>query len=136
MAFVNEHIPAEDIQKYGLDEIDRKYRLGLSRGTDWTVDRERGYYLRHMERCREEQLGEHVYDLYWNGHLIRVRVKQEGGGLGHGRAWRRYRLLNLDMPQELEAEHDAIAAVLKEALTAYGDFGILSRAEMTLTFEF
>lgn len=136
MAFVNEYIPAEDVKKYHLDEIDRKYGIGLGGGGGWTVDRERGYYLRHMERCREEQLGEHVYDLYWQGHLIRVRVKQESGDLDGGRTLRRYRLLRLDMARELEADREAIVAVLKEALTAYGSFGVLSRAEITLAFEF
>jgi len=52
MAFVNEYVSQEDIEKYELDKLFRKYRendlkytatinLTIKYPTDWTIDRER-----------------------------------------------------------------------------------------------
>ena len=45
MAFVNEYIAQEDIEKYGLNELWASYHDVLNKnipdGKDWTIDRER-----------------------------------------------------------------------------------------------
>jgi hypothetical protein len=52
MAFVNEYVSQEDIEKYGLDKLFRKYRENdlkyaatvnptIKNPTNWTIDRER-----------------------------------------------------------------------------------------------
>jgi hypothetical protein len=140
MAFVNERYSPEDAKKFHLDEIDANYGIGLSTGNGWTVDRERGYYLRFMERGREEWLGEYVFDLFWEGHLFRFRFRVKGGGVRGGAGWRRYSLLRMDMPlspwgempPDLKPRQEETLSALKEALTAFKDFGVHSA---TTSFE-
>lgn len=47
MAFVNEYIPKEDIKKFGIEEIDKRYRKAHYKPY-WTIDRAKNTYLRHM----------------------------------------------------------------------------------------
>jgi len=50
MAFVNEHIPQEDVEKYGLESIDKNFIVGGTNSRAWTIDRERNIYLRNVTR--------------------------------------------------------------------------------------
>lgn len=41
MTFINEFTPPEDIEKYGLKQIDKRFEfLGSTSARDWTIDRE------------------------------------------------------------------------------------------------
>ena len=48
MPFINEFISEADVDKYGLKAIDEKVIVGGTRARDWTIDRERGIYLRNV----------------------------------------------------------------------------------------
>lgn len=66
MAFVNEYIPVDDVKKYGIEEIDRRF-LKTTYQPDWTVDRERNIYLRQVASRREEFASQKDYTFYWGG---------------------------------------------------------------------
>ena len=59
MAFINEYVSQEDIAKYGLDELFRKYRENdlkytatvnptIENPTNWTIDRDREIWLKRV----------------------------------------------------------------------------------------
>lgn len=76
MAFVNEYVSAEDVKKYGLEEINRQYRKSNVQ-PDWTIDRD--IYLRWIHSGREEFADQHDFTLYWKGTLIFLRLKRKEG---------------------------------------------------------
>jgi hypothetical protein len=64
MPFVNERIPAEDFETYQLREIDKHHVVGGVNARTWTVDRERGMYLRLVANGREEFSHEMEWTFY------------------------------------------------------------------------
>jgi hypothetical protein len=136
MAFVNEFVSEEEAQKYGLEEIDRRYRHSSFR-PQWTVDRERDIYLREVESGREETTNRHGFTLYWNGVLIFVRLTRRGQGVPSAEGWTEWTLIGNPIPDDLQKEREKIIADLKAALTAYKDFGVYSvTTHHTATFTF
>lgn len=136
MAFVNEFVPEADAKKYGLEEIDNHYRHS-SFQPQWTVDRERDIYLRKVEMGREEFAHHQGFTLYWKGALIFVQLSLNGGGARDGEQWTEWSLRGIAIPDELQEKHVEIIADLKDALTAYKDFGVYSTSSThTTTFTF
>lgn len=137
MAFVNEYVPEEDIKKYGLDEINQCYGKSSDVRPDWTVDRERDIYLRWIVTGEDEFRNQHDFTFYWKGTLIFVRLRVLNGRLLGTRGWVTWRLVMINLPEELEEKRTEILADLKEALVVYKDHGIYSRmVEFTPAFEF
>lgn len=136
MAFVNEYVSEEDIEKYGLEAIDKRY-FRAHYQTEWTRDKERDMYLRFMRDGGEEGMWQQVFSFYWKDSLIEVGLKSEGGGARGGKGWKKWSLRYLSIPEILEASREQILADLKEALSTYGGGGIdSSYSECTVTFEF
>ena len=136
MAFVNEFVPAEDIKKYGLEEIDRHYRHETFH-SQWTVDRERDIHLRQVDSGREEHANYSGFIFYWKGTLMFVRLTHRGGGERHGEQWTEWTLLSAAIPDGLQEKRAEIIADLKAALTAYKEFGCYSTSSNhTATFTF
>ena len=52
MPFVNECVPADDIDRYGLRAVNQQFLKG-DFSYEWTIDRERNVYLRAMGNERE-----------------------------------------------------------------------------------
>jgi hypothetical protein len=77
MAFINEYIPDEDIKKYEIEKWDKKY-LKAHYQPSWTVDRERGMYLRYMSNEREDRANHWTFCFYWKGHVLQVEVVVTG----------------------------------------------------------
>ncbi|WP_084335417.1 hypothetical protein [Pseudomonas indica] len=136
MAFVNEYIPADDVKKYGIEEIDRRF-LRTTYQPDWTIDRERNIYLRQVASGREEFASQKDYTFYWGGEIIVVRLDESGGGVRGGEGWCHYKLIRLDLPGNLQGRRKEVLSDLKEALAAYKDAGVYSAtSKHTATFEF
>jgi hypothetical protein len=137
MAFVNERIQPADLVKYGIEEIDKHYVIGGTSARDWTVDRARDIYLRHVASGREDSLGYQVWTLYWKGALIRLDLEIVGtsGGQG-GPAKGHKRVRRIDIPADLAAHRDEVLSDLRSALIAYKDGGIYATAtEYTLNLD-
>jgi hypothetical protein len=135
MGFVNEFIPEEDVEKYGLEAIDEKFRSNGTRARDWTIDRERDIYLRNVAiggGAEPELRNRTLWTFYWRGTPINLRLDLIGGGGGRGEpGWSHWKLIWLNgsygLPEHLRPYKDEILADLKEALIVYKDFGAYSK---------
>lgn len=135
MPFVNEFIPAEDVAKYQLEDIDSKFVSNGTRARDWTIDRERDIYLRNVAvggGAEPELRNRTSWTLYWHGDLIFLRLDLiSGGEESDGVGWSQWKLMWLNgsngLQPHLKEQQAQIFADLKEALTAYKSFGVYSR---------
>lgn len=142
MAFVNEYIPEDDIQKYEIAKWDKNFVIGHYKPS-WTVDRDRDVYLRYMSNGREDYSNHWTFCFYWHGHVLQVELIVSGGGQRRGDQWSSYELKGLmqplfkPLPAALEAYRQEILADLKEALIAFKEFGVLSNSTAHVaTFKF
>jgi len=141
MPFVNEYISPEDAEKYRLKDIDAKL-IGGNKSRDWTIDRERGIYLRNVSMGRDvDTKHESLWTLYWKGAELALRLDiVAASGIPGGAASTHWRLMQLNgtrgLPAELKNQQQQILADLKEALRAYKDNGVLSKSdEFDMTFD-
>ena len=144
MAFVNEYISEENIKKYDIEALDKKYNKGFNK-PDWTVDHERDMYLRYIKSGREEFSDEYKFCFYWQAQLFEMTFKVNGGGVRSGELWRHYDLLYIDLarsftrtlPESLKPYQAEILSHVKDALTVFQEIGIKSIcASHTATFGF
>ncbi len=136
MAFVNEYIPAEDVKKYGIEEINKKIIMDFNSSRQWTIDRERGIYLRCVSAGREDWRHETGWTFYWKGRLLWVRLDmisfdgQPGGARKSN--WKLVQLKEMDdsstnhLPDDLKPLQSEIVADLREALLAENGGGVYS----------
>lgn len=146
MAFVNEYISPEDRQKYDIDELNKFYHrmfLPMGSGNSWTIDRERNCYLRFVKLGRwcEEGGEERIsyFSFYWNDVVRVIRLQSEGSGNRKIAVWAKYHLKKINPPlDDLNAqEKEIFLEMLREGLTAYRDFGVLSKApQFEASFDF
>lgn len=136
MSFVNEYISKADIEKYNIEEVNRKYHKH-NPNPDWTIDRQREMYLRYLHNEREEHSNRHTYYFYWKGAVLILVVDITGGGVMNGEQWRHYTMWNIEIPEILKPQEAEIFADLKEAFVAYKELGIRSDStKHTATFNF
>jgi hypothetical protein len=136
MAFVNEYISPEDVVKYGIEEVDRRF-LKVTFHPEWTIDKERDVYLRFVASGRDGFATQKYCTLYWRGVLLTVLLDQQIGTKPNGDQWRHYKLLELDMPRAVAAQRTEIVSTLKEGLIAYQGGGVDSGpTQSATTFEF
>jgi hypothetical protein len=136
MAFVNEFISLEDVEKYGIKAIDRRF-LKVTFEPDWTIDRERNVYLRFVGSGREEFADHKDCTLYWRGSLLLAQLEQKISISPDGEKSRHYTLLQLDLPEEYESLQAEIILALKEALIVYQGGGVYSSQKQCATsFDF
>lgn len=127
MAFVNEHIPQEDVEKYGLESIDKNFIVGGTNSRAWTIDRERNIYLRNVTRGREEYRSQSGWTFFWGGQCIYLELETlEAGGKPGAAGWVRRKLLTIEIPEQFIGRRTEILEDLKSALIAYKDFGVFS----------
>ena len=97
MAFVNEYTPAEDIEKYGLEEIDKKFVVGGTNSSQWTIDRGRDIYLRCVARGAANQpeiFNQTTWTFYWHEVPITLRLDFLEGRGGRGEpGWSHWKLV-------------------------------------------
>jgi hypothetical protein len=129
MTFINEYISAEDLKKYDIENIDKRFIVGGTSSRSWTVDRERDIYLRTVARGREEFSHQSTWTFYWHGELIILELDNiSTSGVAGGERCGHKKLRSITIPNHLEASYDEILADLKEALTAYKDGGVFATA--------
>jgi hypothetical protein len=134
MPFINEFIPAEDVEKYCLKAIDQKFIVGGTNSRQWTIDRERNIYLRNVARgggAEPEIRNQTKWSFFWCGELLTLRLDSITGGGGRGEpGWSHWKLVMVNgsygLPTHLKAKKDEFLVDLKEALTAYQGAGVYS----------
>ena len=131
MAFVNEYISDEDVEKYGIAQLREELHAYHQRRYHWTRDRERDTYLvqiHHLGRDLEPE----DWLLHEKGRYCAVMLHREGGSMKLSE--RPYRILwHFDgfdeawpwkCPVPPKEEQPPVIQLLKEALTVYGLNGV------------
>ena len=125
MGFVNEYIPEDDIEKYGIAELDNRFVVGGTTARDWTIDRERNMYLRQVARGREDTSHLSTWTFLWHDQLIVVYIELLATRGGRGEpCWSHQRIRKLEMPAQVDRAE--MLTDLREALLAYKDGGVYS----------
>lgn len=134
MAFVNETISETDIEKYGIRDINKRFRCS---NLDWTIDRDRDVYLRQVGQGREEFSHQSIWTFFWRGELLTVDLDtEEAGGTRGGACWSHKRVRRIQVPRHLADKRSQILDDLKEALMAYKNGGVYATASTyTLTLD-
>jgi hypothetical protein len=134
MPFVNEYIPADDIEKYDLKTIDQKFIVGGTNARDWTIDRERNIYLRNVANGggnEPEIRNQTTWSFFQHGEILTLRLDLITGGGGRREpGWSHWRLVRVNgsygLPELLKPFKEQILQDLKSALLAYKDGGVYS----------
>jgi hypothetical protein len=121
MAFVNEYIREEDIDKYDLLRICGEHNLankGHMFARDWTVDHEREMFLLKTWTHRESEFEGDAF--YWRGTWMFFDVKvADGWGKPDGSAcWFLFQIKSFSIPAKVSEESEKILKDLQEAFTA------------------
>lgn len=136
MAFINEYIPAEDLKRYNFAELNKRPTKGGGARDDWTIDREADIWLRKFYTQSDHTeldggfTGVTGWDFYWKGALMFLELKELAAGGGHGKPrWEREKLLNINIPVELESNRDQIIKDLTDAFTVHAGIGVLGKPD-------
>lgn len=146
MSFVNEYISKSDMDVFKIKEIDKNVNIHRRINSDsWTIDRERGIYLRCVARGREEFADESAWTFLWGGELIWVELKLvDCGGQRNAPGWSIKRITKIclmgansnHLPEDLASKKEKIISDLYEGLLAYKDRGVYSlNTDYKLTLE-
>jgi len=116
-------------EKFGLPDIDKKFKCGRTYARDWTIDRSRDMYLRIVARGREQRADQSTWTFYWKGELLTVQLEMiSATGARGGHQCTHERLDSLELPAHLEQQREQVVADLIDALTAYKSCGLHSSA--------
>jgi len=142
MTFINEYIPKEDLEKYNFAELYKRPKKGGA-SRDWTIDREADIWLRHFytQSDHTELDGGYTgitgWDFYWKGTLLLLELQELDAGGGHGKPrWERQKLLNINIPTELESHRDQIIKDLIDAFTAHRGAGVFASPDNDFNYTF
>jgi len=142
MAFVNEWMNQEDIEKYGFEELTQKYVRSLEgdiflRKPHWTIDKERKSWLKWFRDETDPEIDhgrtrESLFILHFKGMNIEARVwLEEDSKLSIYESpyiviWK---FLSISPSSFEGVDEKEIKAVLQEALNVYGLRGIRAQGE-------
>lgn len=136
MAFVNEYISDEDIEKYGIEKIWLRHNpvyIGKSKPSgfrfQWTIDRARDIYFMVVGGGGRDEVNVAVCILNWQGKQTEFRLFKPGEG-SKSFSESPYRVVwGLGNATTYDPE---ILLLLKEALTAYGYSGMRRQVPNTI----
>lgn len=138
MAFVNEYVSDENILKYDLAAVRKKFFCDIPPRFKyvWTFDRERDCYFIPLRSGREEFANRKRCVLYFNGVHWDVEISKEPGT---SRSFNEtpYRviwgLVGIENHDGGPISRDELIPVLKDALTAFGADGVFLQVPNTIT---
>jgi len=141
MAFVNEYVSEENIRKYELEALYKKWLIWIPPRFQyaWTFDAERDIYYIRMETGREEDSNQTRGVLYYRGIHWDVKVLVEKGTSlsflenPYRQIWG---LIHIKHPEGGLVPEDEIVPVLKEALTVHQVFGIYTPTGLNVVTSF
>ncbi|MBT2745712.1 MULTISPECIES: hypothetical protein [unclassified Lysobacter] len=145
MPFVNEFIPALDVEKYGVKAIDEKFVVGGTSARQWTANRQEDIFLRNVARgggAESEIRNQTIWTLHWHGDLLMLRLDLlDATGSPGEPGWSHWKLIWLNgsngLPEHLRQYKNQIIEDLKTALAAYQGAGAYSAAysDYSITLE-
>lgn len=129
MAFVNEYISEENIKKYNIREILKKFHplfddndLDAVFGKySWTIDKDEYIFLILVTQGREDESNQESCAFWWKGTLLGIKIANEGGGLDYTNktgsvTWG---LVDIWRPDDFSVPEIEIINSLKDALIVY-----------------
>ena len=146
MAFINERIEDEDINKYNLMELWDKYKadetikvLNSDKPYSFAIDREKDNWLIYIARVKHESwepkhqsyTNEHIFILYYDNHPYEVRLLRKKYEAQFSEDGNKVLVRTIDW--ELKSitpepsNIDEFKSLLKEALEVYGERGLSSQ---------
>ncbi len=138
MTFVNEYVSEENINKYGLRALSKKWWnwLPLEFRYAWTYDSKRDSYFIPISRGREEYAHHLRCVLYFKGIYWDIEICHEPGG-SDSYTEKPYRqiwgLIHIKHPEGGLAPTEEIVSVLKEALGVYKIRGVHTKVDDVVT---
>jgi hypothetical protein len=136
MTFVIEKVSEQDIEKFGLREINERFWKGNG-DYHWVIDRERDVYLRYLCHGDRDTPYRNDFSFYWKGTLLTIRLEKRGEGVRGGKGSTTWSWGGWQLPESLASHREEIIANIKEALIAYKDNGMYSTiADHTACFTF
>ena len=145
MAFINERITDEDIEKYNLMELWNKYKadetvsvMGGDKPYDFAIDREKDNWLIYLAMVKDESwepkrqnyTNEHIFILYYDNHPTEVRLIQQNYNVTEINGVTQYEITwSLKSITPEPSNIDAFKSLLKEALEVYGERGLSSQED-------
>ncbi|XPV69493.1 MAG: hypothetical protein ACNI25_02715 [Halarcobacter sp.] len=146
MAFVNEYMTEEDIEKYQYFELKSKYTgKEVNRKTSphskpyWVIDRERDVWFIKITFVGDpswnglQTTGEEIWILHYKGTNIEVRLfrpLREGSIKFTDRPFIKiWELLSITPESLNEISNKELRELIKEALTVFGQHGMISSVE-------
>jgi len=137
MAFVNEYVSAEDAKKYDFARLFKRFDKSLLGHPTWTIDRENDAFLLWLRASREESRNYQMFAMWWKGKVFPVYLIPTSGGRLNEKSFTHWRLMELELPEELNLQRSEIVNALKAALIEFKEFGIrVPVVDHTVTFEF
>lgn len=141
MAFVNEYVPDEDIEKYDLRGIWDKYyplykgEFYFGNKPHWTIDRENNLFLTTIEPGGSGRGNRKRFLLWFDGMHVVVElalVEGSSGDLDANPFVRVWDLVRLDIQGSAKKEEIELIQVLKDAMNAYGYRGATGQRPNTV----
>ena len=139
MAFINEYISKEDIEKYQINELMNSYRKSQDFPDKfyphrWTIDKERESWFMWVHDPKDpldytRYTGENIFILHYKGENIEIVLRnaseESSRKLTDNPFYVTWKLDRIKKPEALkDVSDEEIIEVLKEALNAYGTRGI------------
>jgi len=123
MAFVNEKIPAAEIEKFGVvDTAPDGTKTVLS--SKWTIDRERGAVIAYKSKVGGPYEGTQVteyYTLHWEGEQISIAADPGPTTFPAEGSVMTWRIHDLRIPASLQDRTPEIQQLVRDAFVAKGD---------------
>ncbi len=129
MSFQNECVPKpEDEQSEFLSGVRIKMRLGFVSDDQWTFDRNRDMVLVRLGSGHEvDTKDEEYWSFFGQGREYRFRTKRLVMRAESKETVRMERSIRFFVMEGFSEPNDPAVQAIKEALTAFKDFGTLSR---------
>ena len=139
MAFINEYISEENIEKYQINELMNSYSKYKDFPKEfyphrWTIDKERESWFMWVHDPADpldytRATGESIFILHYKGENIEIVLRdvfeESSSKLTDNPFYVTWKLDRINKPEALKNVSDEeIIEVLKEALNAYGTRGI------------
>jgi hypothetical protein len=124
MAFITEYASKEDIEKYHLDELQKKYHLA-NPGLDWTYDKEKNVFLMLSKNGRGDESNIKIFLFFWKGEIYSYSFSMAYEKKTRTITWTMQRVGGEPIfeSDEVRQKYEAIYADLKNALKSYGFAG-------------
>ncbi|MCQ8129936.1 hypothetical protein [Methylomonas rivi] len=128
MAFTTEYATKDDIEKYHLDELQKKYHLA-NPGLDWTYDKEKNVFLMLSMNGRGVESNIKIFLFSWKGEIYSYSFSITWEKETNTLSWTMHRVGGEPKfeSDEVKQKYEDIYADLKEALQSYGSAGSANR---------